>query len=845
MAAWTYNTEQIPITGDGSSLYLAAKQVNTYFNRLSAEWFSFVYQYNDARASEVISVSYDDLETGVYNYLSAANYTYTGQNLSTLILDKLHQLPDHLQRLMYHTYHAPDLYQQKAGLLDTPRVLYYDGTTGMWRFANNKNLTDGYADFTGVIGNVYPAERRVELVLNGVIYNYSEQPFIPGEVYYLTDLLDGWMVPYQEGGEGRIISVPMAVATGRNSAILLSSRGITKDLPCEKICPPVSLNWRESQLVYRAVFEPDCDNVVLHLPSNLTSNDQEIHDRSKYDHDMTHDESIITHSADHAKYGTSSIKFIGEENAMVTTSPGDKMNLDANDFCIEFWVLFEDQMRHDFIMGLYDESNRRRSWHIESPDSTSGLGSGMVFTVNNGVESDDFKIRLGFDYEFENNTWYHVALSRQGNTWRWLVNGLEQETRLTSGLLNTTIPSFNNPQFRMGAPGQSTHTNNISSVVLDGLKIDEGEVIDSSIDDIYSLILSQDLSYISTIKTCDTHPCGLNLDMTNDMLDVSQAAPLTNGEFYGSTGDHDLFDRKSGTPAVTHDSANNTYNFLVKHVNALAGWSQTHYVYSMFDDNITIDSDAGSICLSYELEYTSNIIVSPGLMIKQNDNYYVKFFTSAVNASRAEQNMKLDPSSFRRFGATTTDDIQLDRGSSFSVGVTFGQTYGSYTNTVTTLRKLKVCIGSPDYEKADNTCTVYLSSPVDSVDFTILRTRDVPASTYMSINLLDQHDNWIQAVSYKPDSIDPRIMTQTRALTSSQQVHAVQWALTGTDFLAETQLLQFKSGSMIREWAEFRTARTTRTVPLLGYLDDVRITNGSSVYTGNFKPSGTPHPLCT
>ena len=75
MAAWSYNTEQIPITGEGTSLYEAAKSVNTYFNQLSAEWFSFVFQYNDARASEVISISYDDIETNVYNYLSAANYT--------------------------------------------------------------------------------------------------------------------------------------------------------------------------------------------------------------------------------------------------------------------------------------------------------------------------------------------------------------------------------------------------------------------------------------------------------------------------------------------------------------------------------------------------------------------------------------------------------------------------------------------------------------------------------------------------------------------------------------------------------------------------------------------------
>lgn len=844
MAAWTYNTEQIPITGDGASMYMAAKQVNTYFNQLSAEWFAFVYQYNDARASEVISVSYDDLETGVYNYLSAANYTYTGSNLATLVLDKLYQLPDHLQHLMYHTYHAPEMYQQKAGLLDTPRVLYYDGTTGMWRFANNKNLTDSFADFTGVIGNVYPAERRIELVLNGVIYNYSEQPFIPGEVYYLTDLLDGWMVPYQEGGEGRIISVPMAVATGRNSAILLSNRGITKDLPCEKVCPPVSLNWRESQLMYSPTFEPDCDNVVLHLPSNMTDPivpPNKIFDRSKYQHVMVHDSALIAHSNDYARYGTSSIKSPGIEDALVTTSPGNKMDLDDNDFCIEFWVMFEDQMRHDFIMGLYDETNRRKSWHIESPGVNSGLGTGMVFTVNNGVESDDFKIRLGFDYEFDNNTWYHVALSRRRDEWRWLVNGLEQESRLTDGLLNTTIPKFSNPEFRLGAPGQSTHTDNISAVVLDGLKIDSGEVRDASIDDIYPLDLLQDTDYISDTMTCDTYTCSLSLDIDTHMLDVSQATPLLNGEFYGSGSINGLA-HTPGTSLVSHNPVDNTYQFKVKHRDSVHAWHYTHYSYSMFNDEIVIDSDAGEICVSYEATWTSNLVVAVSLLIKQNGMMFVNYIGTATNNTFSLQNINMKPENWAQIGGTARP--RFDRGDRFSVGITFGQSFGTPSNTIATLRSFNICIGSPDYVKASNTCTVYLTTPVDTVDFVLLRTRDVPPATTIYINLLDQHDNWIQAVTYEPKTGDPRIMTQTQVLTAAQPVHAIQWALTGTDLQADTQLLQLKSGTRIREWAEFRTARNTRTVPLLGYLDDIRITNGESVYTGNFKSTGVPHPTC-
>ena len=1258
MAAWTYNTEQISVTGDGTSLYDAAKTVNTYFNRLSAEWFSFVFQYNDARASEVISVSYDDLETGVYNYLSAANYTYTGVNMNSLVMDKLYQIPEHLQLLMYHTYHTPEIYQQKAGLLDTPRVLYYDGTTGMWRFANNKNLTDGFADFTGVIGNVYPAERRIELVLNGVIYNYSEQPFIPGEVYYLTDLLDGWMVPYQEGGDGRMISVPMAVAVGRNSAILLSNRGMTKDLPCEKICPPVSLTWRENQILYRPKIEPPCDKVALHIPSNMTGaqtitgdcldlrylmnnsntgpgsysmsinaagnrlvvdlgtsgyggfamlqyntttqqwdalgravgsfdsrpysnqvatngvgdliafgnarndlqgndsrhgslqfydydavtdrwtkrgtsnvprtsvepandrsvdivgttslmywgnapqmnhagdmiisyaqgwsssrlpyaavyrvdanqkwtmvddklslssgnalvdisgdgtvilvgerntngtcrvykldsddvwqqtgadidvsatwqsygfttsnmavglatgkgyslskdgttvafgcpvstqstgavvvfrlsgphgvngewvqlgapifgeanesigydvdlsadgntlmittqartnayqykynstgrnwelqfqfpgggtsygstvkmNDQgnviavasnanngvcvfgqsnnptgpgdptvpiippkKIFDRGINNFDVTHNTSVVSHNNSYAKYGASSIKFPGTEDGLLTVSPGNKLDLQKQDFCIEFWVLFEDQMRHDFIMGLYDQTNRRKSWHIESPGTQSGLGTGMVFTLNNGVESDNILIRFGFDYEFLNHTWYHVGLSRQGNTWRWNLNGLEQESRLTAGSYNCTVPSFAGSEFRMGAPGQPTHVSNVASVVLDGLKITSGEVVDASVDDIYALELERDLTYISDTTTCDTYSCGLNLDIENDMLDVSESAPLMNGEWSGNVYIEE-FSHHAGSPAISHDVTNNWYQFKVRHPHAAIGWAYTHYVYSLFNDTLTLDSDANKVCLSVDIEFSSSKIVSFGLVFKQGSNTYVKspFYPAATNTTINEQNVQLSPSDFRRFGTHTTEDIKLERGQSFSVGICFGQSYGSYTNTVTTLKKFKVCVGAASYNPPGNTCTVYLSTPINTVNFALLRTRDVPQTTTVYVKLLDQNNNWIDAVAYEPTAGDPRIMTSTQILSGAQAVHGIQWKLDGTS--ANTQLLQLKSGNQIREWAEFRTARDTRTVPLLGYIDDCRITIGESVFKGNCLLPGKPHPICT
>ena len=156
-----------------------------------------------------------------------------------------------------------------------------------------------------------------------------------------------------------------------------------------------------------------------------------------------------------------------------------------------------------------------------------------------------------------------------------------------------------------------------------------------------------------------------------------------------------------------------------------------------------------------------------------------------------------------------------------------------------------MCVGVATYTEPNNTCTVYLTTPVNTVNFALLRTRDVPQTTTVHVKLLDQNDNWIDAVAYEPTAGDPRLMTTTQILTGAQPVHGIQWNLEGSSSAANTQLLQLKSGSAIREWAEFRTARNTRTVPLLGYIDDCRITIGESVFKGNCLLPGRPHPICT
>lgn len=475
---WTFPTEQIAISGSGEAIYTAGDRINTYFDQLSSAWFAFNYQYTDARAQQVLNVPFSKLDRTVVDYLTGAYYFDTAAE-NNLVMDKLYQLPLDKQQLMYHTYWNPELYPQRPGVNDVVRCLYYNGAAGVYSFANNKVMADSYSDFVGVIGNVYYDRQTVDIVTNGVIYNYSKLEFEPGHVYYLTDLMDGWMIPYEEGGDGQLVSIPIAVAVHKNSAIMLTERAMTKDLPCLSACPPTRLRFEAEQPDYTRVIEPDCDNVKLLIASNETTTNTPITDTGNVGLRVKMNGGV-THSTVEKKFGNSSIYFNGLESTYLNVKNNSEFNLSKDKFTIEFWVWFGDIERHDFIMGLWDNTLRKRGWMIEAPSDNYGYGNGIVFTVNDGFDTDDHVIRIGCDYAFLNKNWYHVAIARNGpatdphtaDHWHIMIDGVKQNHRLTAGAYDNTIPDFDGGRLVIGAPTVDTHISNKQTLSATDMSLD-------------------------------------------------------------------------------------------------------------------------------------------------------------------------------------------------------------------------------------------------------------------------------------------------------------------------------------------------------------------------------------
>jgi hypothetical protein len=249
---WRTDVDYIDTT-DGESLRSAGDKINSFMTTISSDYLQMLHTYHDAQANQIINVNFNQVDSTVVDYLTAS-WQEEWQNMHNLLMHKYEQAPVDYRLKLLRWYFEPYLMQQKSAKNNTSRALYFDDTTGIYKFANNKALYDNYSDTTGVIGNIYPLSANTplsgsfDLIINGLFYDYGHTPFSPGLVYYLSDSMDGWLIPYEEGGGGENVSLPFAIAVGPNEAILLTERAITKDLPCYEYCPPRRTRFKKQQI---------------------------------------------------------------------------------------------------------------------------------------------------------------------------------------------------------------------------------------------------------------------------------------------------------------------------------------------------------------------------------------------------------------------------------------------------------------------------------------------------------------------------------------------------------------------------------------------------------------------
>jgi len=126
-----------------------------------------------------------------------------------------------------------------------------------------------------------------------------------------------------------------------------------------------------------------------------------------------------------SKFGGASGLFDGAGDYL-STPDSDDWNFGSGDFTIDFWLRFISPPSNDFtiLVAQYQDASNRMLLYWDNRDATP---NGMSFHfIIGGVLYGFTEPSLASQYSA--NTWYHIAMVRNGNNWYIFRNGIQTAT---------------------------------------------------------------------------------------------------------------------------------------------------------------------------------------------------------------------------------------------------------------------------------------------------------------------------------------------------------------------------------------------------------------------------------
>lgn len=224
----------------------------------------------------------------------------------------------------------------------------------------------------------------------------------------------------------------------------------------------------ETELAQRAVEAPvflgrcgggiDSSTKLL-IHSDSQNGDTDFEDISDSSHSITPQDDV-KHSDEESKFSTTSIKFDGTEDYL-SIADSDDWNFGDGDFTVDLWVNFEQvNIAETFLSQWVDDNNF------------------IIFVYAGGADELRFRVRSGGVYTIEKHeewnpekdTWYHIAVTRNGDDFNLYVNGIKLGSTYTS---SESVPNLGS-DLEVGALNWSTGRIQYLDGFMDELRVSKG-----------------------------------------------------------------------------------------------------------------------------------------------------------------------------------------------------------------------------------------------------------------------------------------------------------------------------------------------------------------------------------
>jgi hypothetical protein len=210
--------------------------------------------------------------------------------------------------------------------------------------------------------------------------------------------------------------------------------------------------------------DPQWDQVVALLHFNGSNGSTTITDQKSHTFTCTGNAAISTAQS---KFGGASAAFDGTGDYISAPTSAD-WEMGAGNFTIETWFRTSDNTANQTIVGSLDlQGSDYKGWVLRYDPTQSPAGLRFVIFVGTSTNGDVFQ----YAWTPSNNTWYHIAVVRQGTTLTIYVDG----TSIGSGTITTaTTVASSGRALMIGAQDTAGAPDKFLNGYLDDLRITKG-----------------------------------------------------------------------------------------------------------------------------------------------------------------------------------------------------------------------------------------------------------------------------------------------------------------------------------------------------------------------------------